>query len=567
MDQDGPTQGQDNANIRQRSRSRIRKPAVVAPEEAARPPRLSDGKPVKKPAQSTATPSTANMEPAHQELQPRPAIPATTSPVALSSATPTVAAQPRETENHPRRHTVLASAPVPVIHPVTLASQYHPATLPSVPIYQHAATLANAYQQSVALAISSPHTTYPATLPASTSHHHYQPMSLAAQLPSSTPYYYYGPPQTTAITPHAPRYVPATNTSPITPASAPPAYHQPQAAPMDLDGQNQNTVYTDMAVAEELKRTGAISHELFQHMTTFLRQKIQTQPSQPATRRARAPEAAEPTEVKRRCQAPAPPPNPRDPRARNNEGHSFAEAARQATRTTTATATPIAVASTTATNASTSASPNASTSASTSAAVKPRYPPLIVETLPNWAFHLRTIREKLGHAPSARAYGKGVRFTPTTDNEYRTIQRYLTELEKTERISWFSYSLPADKAIKVALRGLPLDTTPEEATAALTELGFKVEYMKQIRTKLGRAGCLFYCIVANGPGVAPRLYEITELLCLPGIHIEAWRGKKGPAQCHRCQGFRHSSHHCHRPLACVRCSEEHFSKECPRPRE
>lgn len=50
-----------------------------------------------------------------------------------------------------------------------------------------------------------------------------------------------------------------------------------------------------------------------------------------------------------------------------------------------------------------------------------------------------------------------------------------------------------------------------------------------------------------------------------GIKVEAWRGKKGPSQCHRCQGFRHSSHGCHRQIACVRCAGPHFARDCTRP--
>ncbi|XP_041973997.1 uncharacterized protein DKFZp434B061-like [Aricia agestis] len=53
---------------------------------------------------------------------------------------------------------------------------------------------------------------------------------------------------------------------------------------------------------------------------------------------------------------------------------------------------------------------------------------------------------------------------------------------------------------------------------------------------------------------------------MPGIKITAWRGRGNPAQCHRCQQFRHSSKNCHRPLTCVRCAEEHLARDCPVPR-
>ncbi|KAJ8705577.1 hypothetical protein PYW08_012623 [Mythimna loreyi] len=52
-----------------------------------------------------------------------------------------------------------------------------------------------------------------------------------------------------------------------------------------------------------------------------------------------------------------------------------------------------------------------------------------------------------------------------------------------------------------------------------------------------------------------------------GVKIEAWRNKRGPAKCHRCQKFRHSSHQRHHQLTCLRCGEGHVAKDCSRPRE
>ncbi|XP_052743890.1 uncharacterized protein LOC128199240 [Bicyclus anynana] len=198
---------------------------------------------------------------------------------------------------------------------------------------------------------------------------------------------------------------------------------------------------------------------------------------------------------------------------------------------------------------------------------KPRYPPLVVEQLPNWAHHLRQLKDKLGRAPNARPFGRGIKFIPTEENEYRLLQRYLTELEKTEKISWFSYSLPQDKSLKVAIRGVPVDTPPADIEQELRNLGFEPELVRAIRARKGRPGCIFLAILKRTPDTLPKIYEVDELLCMPGVRIEAWRGKKGPAQCHRCQLFRHSSHMCHRRQACVRCGEEHSAHMCPRPLE
>ncbi|CAH2208407.1 jg7474, partial [Pararge aegeria aegeria] len=197
----------------------------------------------------------------------------------------------------------------------------------------------------------------------------------------------------------------------------------------------------------------------------------------------------------------------------------------------------------------------------------PRYPPLVVEKLPNWAHHLRALKAKLGRTPSARPFGKGIKFTPSDEEEYRTIQRYLSELEKSENLSWFSYSLPQDRSLKVAIRGVPVDTDPDLLKEELCSLGFEPELVRPIQARQGRPGCIFFAVLTRTADLIPRIYEVDELLCMPGVRIEAWRGKKGPSQCHRCQKFRHSSHHCHRTQACVRCGEEHYARDCPRPKE
>lgn len=198
---------------------------------------------------------------------------------------------------------------------------------------------------------------------------------------------------------------------------------------------------------------------------------------------------------------------------------------------------------------------------------KPRYPPIVVETLPNWVHHFREIQQRLKRVPNARPYQKGVRFSPADDEEYRCVQSYLSTLEKTTGVHWYSYSLPAERSLKIAIRGLPANTEPAEITSALAERGYEASFVKQIRARKGRPGCIFHAQLKKTPGITASLYDTDELLFMPGVKIEAWRGKKGPAQCHRCQKFRHSSHNCHRPQACVRCGGPHPAADCDRPRE
>lgn len=195
------------------------------------------------------------------------------------------------------------------------------------------------------------------------------------------------------------------------------------------------------------------------------------------------------------------------------------------------------------------------------------YPPITVERLPNWTSHFNILKERIGHAPNARPMGKGVRFLPGSEQEFRIIQRYLSEASHQDKtISWFCYSPPSEIPTKVAVRGLPLDTPPDEVVAALQEIGFPATRAKAILPTKSRHGCTYFVQLDHlNKEQLQVLYGIKELLCMPGVTVEAWKPGRSPAQCHRCQAFGHASDNCHRPQRCVRCAGEHLARDCTKP--
>ncbi|VVC92579.1 unnamed protein product [Leptidea sinapis] len=197
---------------------------------------------------------------------------------------------------------------------------------------------------------------------------------------------------------------------------------------------------------------------------------------------------------------------------------------------------------------------------------KPRYPPVVIERLENWSSHFKILAGKLNRPPNGRPYKNGFRFLPDDETEYRMLQAYFSDLEKETGLEWHSYSPPEEINVKVAIRGLPTETSTEEITEALNAKQFDVEHIKNIKGTQGRPGSIFYVPLRKTQNIQS-IYGVTELLNMLGITIEAWRGKKGPSQCRRCQKFRHSSHNYHRQQACVRCGEPHRASECPRPKD
>lgn len=58
-----------------------------------------------------------------------------------------------------------------------------------------------------------------------------------------------------------------------------------------------------------------------------------------------------------------------------------------------------------------------------------KYPPLVVEELPDWQRRFAEIKKRLGRPLCPREW---VRFTLEDEPEYRVLQRYITQVEKEE---------------------------------------------------------------------------------------------------------------------------------------
>ncbi|CAH2050926.1 unnamed protein product, partial [Iphiclides podalirius] len=84
--------------------------------------------------------------------------------------------------------------------------------------------------------------------------------------------------------------------------------------------------------------------------------------------------------------------------------------------------------------------------------IYPMHPILTVERLQNLDYHISVLTESIGRRPRVYPHGKGVRFVPESNDEYRTIQRYLAKIESAERIAWCSYTLAPGNSLKVNVK-------------------------------------------------------------------------------------------------------------------
>lgn len=135
-----------------------------------------------------------------------------------------------------------------------------------------------------------------------------------------------------------------------------------------------------------------------------------------------------------------------------------------------------------------------------------------MEVLPNWPTHFRGLKKKLGYAPNGCAFGMGVCFMPKSDEEYCIIQKHLMKLKETG-ISCFSYSLPAERNQKVAIRGLP-----SESFAPMAGNLLRIDYWNADELFLNKTSLLQLLISRRQVDVAlitHRQANDIKVLCVP----------------------------------------------------
>lgn len=149
--------------------------------------------------------------------------------------------------------------------------------------------------------------------------------------------------------------------------------------------------------------------------------------------------------------------------------------------------------------------------------------------------------------------GKITILTKNSD-DFRIVQNTLHFLN----IAFITRSLPANRMLKVILRGIPTDITEKKLSNDLSCRGFNVVLVKRFGPK--EKSFLMCLVVIKKDLTALQIYDITNIFYI-NIKVEAYK-QTGPSQFFSCQNFGHGSQNCYNKIRCVKCGGDHIAKEC-----
>ncbi|GFW52963.1 probable RNA-directed DNA polymerase from transposon X-element [Trichonephila clavipes] len=156
-----------------------------------------------------------------------------------------------------------------------------------------------------------------------------------------------------------------------------------------------------------------------------------------------------------------------------------------------------------------------------------------------------------------RLTGDFLKLYTETAEERRTAVQFLRE----HKFQFSTIKSKAERPIKVVIKGLPRTTNPEEIKEDLELLGYTPDRVNQLVGRKTKRALPIFLITLPRNLDNLKIFDLKTLSYL-SIRVEGYNGK-GVTQCYTCNNFNHTSENCFLNPRCLKCGENHITRDCP----
>ncbi|GFU36884.1 nucleic-acid-binding protein from transposon X-element [Trichonephila clavipes] len=183
-------------------------------------------------------------------------------------------------------------------------------------------------------------------------------------------------------------------------------------------------------------------------------------------------------------------------------------------------------------------------------------PPIMLFVEKNYKAQMAAITKAFPKIRS-RLTGEFLKLYTDSAEERRMAVQHLTMLD----FQFYTIKSKAERPIKVVIKGLPRNTNPEEIKQDLEILGYTPDRVNQLIGRKNKRPLPIFLITL------PRNLDNLKIFALKtinylSIRVEGYDGR-GVTQCYTCNNFNHSSENCHLKPRCLKCGENHLTRDCP----
>ncbi|GFT55601.1 nucleic-acid-binding protein from transposon X-element [Trichonephila clavipes] len=182
-------------------------------------------------------------------------------------------------------------------------------------------------------------------------------------------------------------------------------------------------------------------------------------------------------------------------------------------------------------------------------------PPIMLLITDELRMHTTTLTSKM---PILRikAAGNYVKLYTDTQPQHDTLKQLLTEL----KYPFYSFTPKHERPIKVVIKGLPRTTKTTEIQSDLLDLGYTINKVTQLTGNITKQPLSVFTISLPRNDFNMNIFNLKTLGYL-SISVEGFESR-GVIQCFQCNQFNHTAEHCHLTPKCLKCGENHQTRDC-----
>ncbi|GFX47702.1 nucleic-acid-binding protein from transposon X-element [Trichonephila clavipes] len=175
-------------------------------------------------------------------------------------------------------------------------------------------------------------------------------------------------------------------------------------------------------------------------------------------------------------------------------------------------------------------------------------PPIMLLITDDLRSHLKTLTGKM---PTLRikTAGKYVKLYTDTQSQHDTLKQLLEVL----KYPFYTFTPKNERPIKVVIKGLPRSTTTAEIQSDLLKV-------TQLTGNITKQLLPVFTISLPRNAFNDNIFKLKTLGYL-SITVEGFESR-GVIQCFQCNQFNHTAEHCHLTPKCLKCGENHQTRDC-----
>ncbi|GFU93323.1 nucleic-acid-binding protein from transposon X-element [Trichonephila clavipes] len=182
-------------------------------------------------------------------------------------------------------------------------------------------------------------------------------------------------------------------------------------------------------------------------------------------------------------------------------------------------------------------------------------PPIMLLITDDLRSHLKTLTEKMP-ALRIKTAGKYVKLYTDTQSQHDTLKQLLEVL----KYPFYTFTPKNERPIKVVIKGLPRSTPTAEIQSDLLDLGYTINKVTQLTGNISKQLLPVFTISLPRNTFNDNIFKLKTLGYL-SITVEGFESR-GVIQCFQCNQFNHTAEHCHLTPKCLKCGENHQTRDC-----